>query len=347
MSSKIFLCSFLFILYIFPSIFSLDLELDIVNCGRETKIKNACGVITQETVEEQHSVVRANVINLKDNCKKNEVCKQTDGTFCSCQPKLNFLHKGQKCTFNQECRSQQCGGEECQTVGSGQVCKVNWTCEPGYFCKDSGENYKCSPLVAGDSDCKPGDLCEPGYICDLTTEKCTKVGTIKESKETTMGIFCQSGLLYKGKCVSVIRDSECNLEGELYTCKPELSGITEESTTVPCVAINKQYSCTLSLLRTELFLKYKDKFDKIKYDKFNTNQKKRISEDNQVYLDDFDTLKAYIKYNYMSELIALGVMDTDGKIIDDCAFKYYWKTLNQKYIKLSKFIFGIILFALF
>ncbi len=325
----------------------MDFEMEIVKCDEKTKVKNVCGVITQETMTEHNEVVRGDVLNLKDKCKDNQICRkiEDDSPFYACSPKLNLLHKGDKCIFNQECRSQQCGGEKCQTVGSGQVCKDNWTCEPGYFCKDMGDNYKCTPVILGDTECTYEDFCEPGFICDPIARKCLKIGSFKESMDSNDPIFCQSGLIYGGKCVSVIRDSECQLQGDKYYCKPDISGSSGD-VTVECASLNKHSFCPLSILKSDLFLKYVEKLEKVDYEKFNTNDKKRIDSNSQYYLNNIDTLKAYIKYQHMEELMALEVMNSEGKIDKNCEFNYYLKTMDMKFIKLSKFIFGLVLLVL-
>lgn len=349
MLPKIFVPILFIIISLIPSVISAEDELPIVKCDRESKVKDVCGIVTVETMLKDGSQIKGNILNLKDNCKKNEICSKMDedSTFYICKKKLNYLYTGDDCTFNLDCYSEECGGNTCQTAGSGQVCKNNWTCEPGYFCKDQGENNKCNPLVQGDIECSDEDFCEPGYICDPVNRKCTKIGSLKESLDTTNKFYCQSGLMYDGKCIGVIRDGECKKGGtdEKYTCTPDVTGYSG-TVTVNCISYDDDPICPISLLKTDLFRKYIEFLEKVDMEEFAKKDKHRITEENKYYLDDGNTYKAYIKYLYMEYLRAMGVLNSEGDVDKKCEFEYYLKSLDSSYLKFSKLIFGILLLTL-
>lgn len=323
-----------------------------VSCEKKTKVHNICGVLLPDSFSNN------NKMYLKKNCEEDEICEVSnkETQFSICKKKIKLRDKGERCTFDLDCKGEMCDGH-CYTVGSGEICKNHFSCEPGYYCKDTGGELKCTPLLSENENCKEDDVCEPGTICNypftdssgVVSGKCLKIGSLKDGKETKEAFYCKSGLQYKDSCISISEDGECNKNGKEYTCTLKIIGFNVTELTLECDNYYTEQVCPFSQLKTKLFEKYVDKLNKIDLNKFNKNDKHRIEGNNTFYLDDGDTYTAFIKYNYYSELRNTGIMDKKGHIDKNCEFKYILRTSSGNIIKVNRImtiLFGILIFFL-
>lgn len=333
-------------------------DFPIVRCDEKSEVPNVCGLTKKESVTVFNDQYIFDVLHLKKNCKDDEICEisKEGSPFLICKKKIKLQNEGHSCGSNLDCKGSRCSGSSCETLSSGQICTNHFTCEPGFFCRKSGEDSRCFPIIAEDENCHEDDICEPGTICNYPFTnsegniegKCINIGWLEDGEETNDAIYCKSGIQYEGKCVTIIRDGDCINNGDVYTCHPDLS-VDFDTVNLECSSIDGENFCPISLLKIDLFNKYINKFRKINSERFIKKKNHRVEQNNAFYLDDGDTYRAFIKYFYYGELRAAQIMDELGDIDKECEFKYILSINYGNFIKVNRImtvLFGILIFFL-
>ena len=324
-----------------------DSSFNIYKCMDDSlETKGVCGY--DKTISDEDGNYQK-IIYLSKTCRRNQLCTEISDTSTSslykCQKVLKQRHEGKKCKTNGDCLSGKCD-KKC--ILNKDSCQNSYACEKNSgFCNIT--KHECTKFVEKDKECYLNDVCEAKYGCNNPLNNypgnCTIYGSLSDKDAVSDGIFCDSGIMLEGECVTVIKDSDCNSSN---FCHPTIANgsIVEAK----CVVYKKNPICEISKLKSSLFNDYIKKYNDTNTDKILKKKKFRLTLKNGYYFYNKKLMKKYYKYRYFEYFRSIGVMNEEGKVEKDCEFDYYMKVFSNNsayYIKyFSIGILGLI-FVLF
>lgn len=144
------------------------------------------------------------------------------------------LLDGQKCSKNENCRSNSCVSSKCVGSAAGASCTAHEDCSTGNACINS----KCAAQVAANGPCLNEYDCANDLTC--SNLKCVKYYSIENGQVTTSSNACTSGFSYpsasnQNTCdTPSIANSNCSATSDVCEIKMSSLGIT----------YNKKCDCT-------------------------------------------------------------------------------------------------------
>ena len=284
-----------------------DPELTNVECVTDSKVKQACSILTFDA---EGNPVYQFIKNHK--CKKNKKCLAVNGvkecskngkcyaSFKTCQDVIEPKLKDEDCNYKEECKSRLCQNHKCTS----SVSQENDTCVNSYSCPEGGfycnSNTTCKKLKKGNETCEDGDMCELGYICNNT-------------------------------CI-LLR----SLSPGIYTKYPELctTGISENN------------KCSTNSTKQDIFDAYVEKYYSEVSNSSLNDKNFRLTAENMFHWEKTEVKTAYYKYENYYTLSAFGIIDSKGdNKSNSCEFKFLFNKNNRKYISVP-FMFLSLLFLL-
>ena len=328
-------------LALFEIIYNSEWDFNIYKCMDDSlETKGVCGY--HKTIDDQDGNGKK-IIYLSKTCRRNQLCTEISDTSTSslykCQKVLKQRHEGKKCKTNGDCLSGKCD-KKCQL--NTESCQNSYACKHNSgFCNVTG--HICVDFLKNEDKCNPNDVCKAQHGCNGGV--CTRYGSLSDGDTASDGIFCNSGIMFDGVCVTIIKDSDCNSS---YVCNPTIAN--GSSLEAKCVVYKNNPICEISKLKSSFFNDYIKKYNDTKTDKILKKKKFRLTLNNGYYFYSKKLMKKYYKYRYFEYFRSIGVMNEEGKVEKDCEFDYYMKVFSNNsayYIKyLSIGIFGLI-FVLF
>lgn len=175
------------------------------------------------------------------HCNESESCTYGPGESENCKKTTNIKYlPGRTCANNTECISNVCNAEKkvCKGFASGQACNYSSECDVGTACIS---NVCKTLLAAKELNCETTP-CRLGLICANNT--CMKPGSVKNGKESPIGILCESFFAQGGKCQIAPKSAEAVIKakwvcGDNELCQSDKPGFEEICTCGMTGRINK------------------------------------------------------------------------------------------------------------
>ena len=297
-------------------------------------------------------------------CGKGEIC---DDEYCYKGVDEKKRKSGKSCNYDKDCISGSCVSNKCTVNKEGETCKNNNSCEPGTYCSyDSSSTSKCVKYAKLEEKAE-NKRCLPGLLKDKDN-KCVKFGTFNDNEEIRrydyiygnfnyeedMMLLCKSGLAHSVisddfknliiKCDSIETEPECKEEDLIKT---EGKWTDKEAINDGCKTIRDyqgtkiNYNEKYSKLKSKLFSDFLEDYNDLDLNKISSDEKYSSWED----LMKPKTKEKWLLYRYANELKAAGIIDSDGKVVNDkkCEYEFLMKNyLHSNFIKFNTIIIAMI-----
>lgn len=277
-----------------------------------------------------------------DKCGKGKYCVEEG--ICIKYPEKR--KNGKSCNYDKDCSSRSCINKKCVAAKEGEKCD-SVGCEAGLICyyDDKNDVSKCArPANEGT---KPENTdCLGGLLVD-NDGKCAKYGILDDGIELKSGEekLCKSGLSHPDKdfkiiCDSIDTDPVCEKRSVLKT-KGKWKDGTEIVNDNDCLSgtdyngIEKFYY-RYTKLQSKLYGDFLEAYKDLDLDKIN-------SKEGSNWLSGKVNEK-YLLYENAPALEAAGIINSEGKVIDDkkCEYEFMIKHLHSSFIKLKTIIIAMI-----
>ena len=295
---------------------------------------------------------------LFNKCGKGKKCYKG-----VCMESLKYRKYGESCNYDNDCLTNYCKNNKCDVAKENEKCNNGIFCGTGLYCSSSGliNEKKCAKL-AKETTKADNTYCMAGYAKDKD-DKCTKYGTIEDGDDLEGGddLLCKSGLSHyntdkkKTVCDSIKTDPQC--KNGIVTKKGEWNDGTPIDYDRDCES-ETDYKGTeiefygISKLQSKFYGEFLDFYKDLNLDQINSEDK-YASSDNYELIDTnkikWKAIEKYQLYIYAPGLQAVGIIDSEGNVVDDkkCEYDYLIKNyLHSGFIKL-KTIFIALIFLLF
>ena len=106
------------------------------------------------------------------DCGKGKICANAGESY-KCVKRANLLEEGDKCKFDQECKTGKCNGEKCSYLADNEKCDGHENCGLNSSCVDVDGVDKCTAMIAEGESCG-GDVkgeCKAGLVCGKVGEE--------------------------------------------------------------------------------------------------------------------------------------------------------------------------------
>lgn len=290
-------------------------------------------------------------------CGKGQKCSDH-----KCVDDTKYKKNGQSCNFNNDCISGYCDDGKCGGLKEGDICEdtEGRTCGTGLSCSEVGTSngntvYKCAKTVntVGGAITEGKTECGKGLIADAQN-KCQKWGSIEDKKPTTNSLLCKSGLSHDGICDSIETEPICEYNPinpmpiiktagkwgngdalgvvgqEDYYCRHE----TDYNG-------NDRYYYKYSKIQSKLFADFLEDYNDLDLEEINTKDK---------YAGYFPgnlkwkTYQKYLLYENAGVLKEAGLIDGEGKMVDDkkCEYNFVLKHLSSNTLQVGGLFLALI-----
>lgn len=335
---------------------------------KEIKMKELCAIEGKDTFEDDMSnIVTNNYLYIKKICGKKENCLKIEKTrFYLCFDKLVKRKIGDSCSLNEECYTGKCSLNKCLGIDFEGDCEENPNgCNPGLYCTfndkvkkricveyaDKNEECGYSPYLGHKVKCYKGLTCHSRE--DGSGKVCKKWGTFEINKEVEDERLCKSGMFFqdeidgKQKCILVEEDSECDEES--HKCNPQITGIginpdMPTEITDDCEVINNKYICRYSSLKTQMYEKYINEYNK----HYDTGKLRKLQYYKKGSFNNYKLSKLYRQYKEIDMLRANEIINENGDVNEEheCEYDFIWQFLSSSFFSYSliNFSFYFILF---
>ena len=314
-----------------------------------------------EDIKAKSGACRYTLVDSKGNVEYALFDKCGNGKKCGengvCEEGLKLRKYKESCNYDEDCVTGSCKNNKCEVAKENDECE-DIICGPGLGCIYQSNNvYKCVKLANENS--KPGTntKCMAGFKTDKEG-KCTKLGSFEDGYELESGnrLLCHSGLSHLSTAKSKIICDSLESEPE---CKDGViikNGSWKDGTTIERGNCQKgtDYKGTdkeyygYSKLQSKFYGEFLDEYNKLNLDKINSDDKYLSSENENLFSLNKLNKKAYEKYQLYENAPALqaaGLIDSEGKVVDDkkCEYDYFIKYLNSGFIKLKTIFIAMII----
>ena len=292
-------------------------------------------------------------------CGKGESC---DDDYCIENVDEKKRKIGKSCNYDDDCISGLCVSNKCTANKEGQKCEKG-SCEPGFYCNN---DIKCAKYIK-EGEKSEKEECLPGLLKDKEN-KCVKFGTIGDKEpiriydsfpytnynDGNLDLLCKSGFSH-GKidqetkkytiiCDSIKTEPECkeasfgSVEGKWDDDTPYYDVcVSEKDYKGTKIYYNQRYSKLKSKLYNDFLEDYKD----LDLGKINSDEKNKDWQSGMKS----KTKEKWTLYVYANQLKAAGIIDSEGKLVNDkkCEYEFLMKNyLNSNFIKFNTIIIAMI-----
>lgn len=304
------------------------------------------------------------LVDSKGNVEYALFNKCGNGKYCSigvqniCVENLKKRKYKESCNYDEDCVTGSCKSNKCEVAKENDKCG-DIICGPGLACiYQSNNERKCVKLVNKDSK-KGNSKCMAGLKVDKD-DKCTKLGTLEDGDElgTASELLCHSGLSHystvtsKYICDSIKLEPECKNEvitknGEWKDGTPIDSNFYYCNKETDYKGTEKGYFGN-SKLQSKFYGEFLDDYKNLDLDKINSEDKYLSNSNEDLFSPKklkWKTYEKYILYEYAPVLQAAGIIDSEGKVVDDkkCEYDFFIKYLNSGFIKLKALFIAMII----
>lgn len=324
------------------SISSISCDAAYICGGMSLKASDVCAF------EEEGE--KLNILHIYDDCSKDEKCRKEGDGHYYCTKVTKRREIDESCNYDADCVSGKCSSNKCSGKGDGKECDFDNECENGYSCALVSGKNQCTKLLKSGATCT-GTSAKCGYALTCYDGKCVKWGSISNGNKANDPKLCESGRLNQA-------DKTCYEIKDHYDCEehPEVS--TTDISIKP--SGTKKISCDQSEIpgpdgkfrrvpsespyQTTAFKEFIKELEKVKpyddlYDK-KPNYFSRVFANNEIK-------QKYAVYENAIELMKMGLIDKDGKILNKCEYRFYMKhKLSSKYLNIKNLLIILGLFLI-